>query len=339
MRLFVIVMSVVLACPTYGASPKADDVRQGRRITLELKSRVFGNTRNLHVLLPPAYDEPGRERDRFPVFYFTDGVAAWDAWGVPSVVEQLSARREIPDYIFVGIDNGGSTRESTSPARDRASEYLPYADQSWTDAAPEPKGDRFPAFLFDEVMLLVGQHVRTTTDGPVTGLAGSSFGGAVALYTALKHPDRIGLLLLESPSLHIGHEQLLKDAAVAARWPIAVSIGVGTAEGDTPDARALMVRTVRQLDDILRVRAPATRERLVVVEGAEHWYDAWRARLPDALRFLLTSQQPDGRRFQVVTFGAPPGLLTQLGRDPGGEAVVKPGWVAGIGRFIELKPV
>ena len=40
--------------------------------------------------------------------------------------------------------------------RDRASEYLPYDDQSWTTPdVPVPRGEHLPPFLFDEVMPLV----------------------------------------------------------------------------------------------------------------------------------------------------------------------------------------
>jgi len=261
------------------------------RETLRLESTVFANTRSLRVLLPPSY---GQARDRrYPVFYFLDGVAAWDAWGVPDVVELLWQEGEIPEYIFVSIDNGGSTLETADPVRDRASEYLPYPDPSWTEAPPVPRGDRFPAFLLDEVMARVDHEYRTAPEGASTGLAGDSYAGAAALYTAMRHPDRIGLLLVESPSLHVGAGRLLREAAAASRWPRRVYLGVGTAEGDTPEAQAGMVVTVRELANTLEVHPSAPEVLLVVREGADHWYDAWRERLPKALRFLLAAK-PQG---------------------------------------------
>lgn len=255
--------------------------------TLTLRSQIFENTRSVRVLLPPGYDSPTSGRRRYPVFYFSDGIAAWDAWGVPSIVKELWSKQAMPHFIFVGIDNGGSTRESITPVRDRASEYLPYPDQTWTEAPPDPNGERFPKFLFEEVAPLIAESFRTIPVGPCTGLAGASYGAAISLYTAMRYPDRLGFVLLESPSLHIGNGRLLIDAATAELWPGRVYIGVGTAEGDTQEARKQMVVDARALHatmDRMRQR-PAVL--LTEKEGATHWYDAWRARLPDALTFLI----------------------------------------------------
>jgi enterochelin esterase-like enzyme len=266
--------------------PAASAQRPSER-TLTLRSATFGNTRTLRVLLPADYDAPANSNKRYPVFYFTDGRAAWDAWRVPSTFRSLWERNAIPPWIVVGIDNGGSVIESKDPLRDRASEYLPYADQSWQDAPPTPRGDRFPAFLIGEVIPLVDRAFRTTTGDGAVGLAGASYGAAVALYTALRHPGRIGRLLLESPSLHIGDGKLLNDAARASAWPERVYVGVGTEEGDSPEARSAMVTDARQLHATIIGRVPGIRAHLLVSPGARHWYDAWAERLPAALKFLL----------------------------------------------------
>jgi enterochelin esterase-like enzyme len=256
---------------------------------LTLRSTVFENTRLLRVLLPPGYDDPANAARRYPVFYFFDGIAAFDAWGVPAVAERLWAKRQIPELIFVGIDNGGSTRESRKPVTDRASEYLPYADQSWTTPdAPLPRGDRLPAFFFDEVVPLVDGRFRTRTGAGETGLAGDSFAGVAALYTALARPGRLGFLLVESPSLHVGNGRLLAEARQAAAWPAAVYLGVGTEEGADRETREEMLANVRALQAALRGR-PGVRAHLQITAGGEHGYDAWRGRLPGALRWLLAA--------------------------------------------------
>jgi enterochelin esterase-like enzyme len=267
-----------------GAAAPSDDVRI-EQVTLQ--SRVFSNTRQLRVLLPPGYDRQDHVAVRYPVFYFLDGIAAFDAWGVPAAARELWSGHVIPPMLFVGIDNGGSTLESNDPVRDRASEYLPYPDQSWiTSDAPRPRGESLPSFLFDEVMPLINARFRTKTDPQATGLAGDSFAGAAALYVAMKHPARFGLLLIESPSLHIGEGRLLSEATRAGAWPRMVYLGVGTQEGDTPAIQAEMLRNVRTLYSSLEPR-PAVRVHLEVTAGATHGYSAWGQRLPAALRWLL----------------------------------------------------
>lgn len=282
-RTLVCCLAVVVMSPTARAQdPSAK--------TLMLRSRVFNNTRSIRVLLPPGYDAAENALRRYPVFYFTDGVAAWDAWSVPSTVRNLWSSRSIPPFSFVGIDNGGSTRESTRPVHDRASEYLPYPDQSWTESPPEARGSRFPEFLFNDVMAMIDSTFRTTRQARCTGLAGASYGAVAALHTAIRYPARFGLLLLESPSLHIGDGRLLTDAAGSIAWPVRVYIGVGTAEGDTPEARARMVKDARALRDVIERAAPRTHVAFSEIEGATHWYDAWRERLPKALISLLAGQ-------------------------------------------------
>jgi predicted alpha/beta superfamily hydrolase len=277
----------VMSCKVQTA--RIDSAWTPRVVKTELKSEVFNNTRTLRVLLPPSYDEPENSERRYPVFYFLDGVAAFDAWGVPEVVADLWQKREIREFIVVGIDNGGSTTESTDPARDRASEYLPYVDQTWTGSpSPEPRGQRFPAFLFDEVMPVINQQFRTETAGANTGLAGDSYAGAVVLYTVMKYPDRIGYALVESPPLHVGNNQLLQDAMTTNRWPKAVYLGVGTTEVDDTDGQVEIVQNVRALHAAIQGVSDETSLHLEIEKGGIHWYTSWNERLPIALRFLLS---------------------------------------------------
>ncbi len=250
---------------------------------LTLHSKIFANTRSLRVWLPPDYHDAKQPDRKYPVFYFTDGVAVFHGRELDRVAQDLIRYRKIPPTIFVGIDNGGSTLESKDPGTDRANEYLPYPDEFLNPPLPHPQGKRFPSFLEEEVRPLVESRYRTNGD---VGLAGSSYGGAIALYTVLEHPGRYRWLLLESPSLYIANDELLRRSATAAKWPTRVYIGGGTEEGEG-DSKQEMVRDVNRLKDALQTRTSVC---LVVVPGAEHNEDAWRARLPGALQFLLSKE-------------------------------------------------
>jgi enterochelin esterase-like enzyme len=130
-----------------------------------------------------------------PCSYFTDGVAAFHGRELDEVAAKLVATGKIPPTIFVGIDNGGSARESKNPSSDRAYEYLPYPDSSLEPPVPEPHGKLFPQFLETEVRPLVESHYRTNGD---VGLAGASYGGPIAIYTVMENPGRYKWLLIES---------------------------------------------------------------------------------------------------------------------------------------------
>lgn len=264
------------SCPTEPSPPIIEEI--------ELHSRILGNTRTLRILLPPSYHEPAHATTRYQVCYFTDGRAAFDpnGWNVPGAAARLWEDHAIPEVIFVGIDNGGSTKESQNPMVDRASEFLPYPDPSWTEPpTPILRGEQQPAFLFTEVMPLVNQRYRTRA--PTACLAGASYGAVAALYVAINFPDSVGGLLLESPSLQVGRGQLLDDAEAAARWPVCTYLGVGTAEGQAPSTQ---VEVVENATTLSRALPPATSQ-FVVTPDAEHSFAAWGARLPGALRFLF----------------------------------------------------
>ncbi len=256
---------------------------------LTLHSAIFHNTRLLRIWVPPGYDDPEMASRRYPVFYFTDGISTQHGRRLDSTAAVLTGQGTIPPTVFVMIDNGGSTKESHSPARDRADEYLPYPDApaSWNPPMPDPHGKLFPRFLESEVRPLIEARYRVRSDAAYTGLGGASYGGAIAVYTVIARPGHYGLLLLESPSLHISDQALLHAADTARPWPARVYIGVGTKEFSTPDDHQEMVTNARTLADLITAHSPKTRTCYWVVPDAEHGEPAWRARLPAALTFLL----------------------------------------------------
>jgi predicted alpha/beta superfamily hydrolase len=276
-----VVASLLLVLAIRGAS--GAQVRSAPRLDmLTLHSSIFGNTRTIRVWLPSGYDDASQSKSNYPVFYFTDGIAAFRGRHLDVTARQLINSGQIPATVFVGIDNGGSTLESKSPGSDRANEYLPYPDDSLIPAVPKPHGNQFPEFLEQEVRPLVESRYRINPDE--VGLAGASYGAAIVLYTVLERPGKYRWLLLESPSLYVDNDHLLRRSALFHPWPPRIYIGAGTKEGQG-DGREMV-------DDVYRLAALIGHNSdtcVVIVPGAEHDEDAWRSRLPAALGFLLGS--------------------------------------------------
>ena len=121
-----------------------------------------------------------------------------------------------------------------------------------------------------------------------SAIGGSSYGAVAALYTTLVKPGIFGRLLLESPSLYVGRQYLLRLSRQAKRWPSRVYLGVGTRETSRPESSEETVKNVLLLERILhRVRLGPRRLRVRVHEGAAHTESAWAERLPEALEFLF----------------------------------------------------
>ena len=254
----------------------------------QLTSRIFGNTRTLRVLVPPGYDAPENASVRYPVLYLLDGQNVFDAclsevshteWGVDETVYRLIREGKVPPIIVVGIDHAG---------RDRAHEYLPYKDFVSNDNMREPAGKQFPDFLTNEVMPLVDGSYRTLQGRENTGLGGSSYGGVATLYALLAKPRRIGYGLIESPSLHIGMGQLVRDTDPLVAMPRRVFIAFGGKESDDAGFTARLVGLVRQVETNFRAAGyDDTSIRVVIDPDARHTESAWAARLPGALEFLF----------------------------------------------------
>ena len=160
-------------------------------------------------------------------------------WRMDETAAELLRRGTIEPMIVVGVDNAGR--------RDRPLEYLPYPDEFLRPPVPRPRGLEYPRFLVDEVMPLIRRIYRTRPGPEATGVGGSSYGGVAALVAAMKRPDVFGRLLLESPSLYISDERLLRDAAAVRRWPRCVYVAIGTKEtGDAAGrGRRPAGRTIR----------------------------------------------------------------------------------------------
>jgi predicted alpha/beta superfamily hydrolase len=258
-----------------------------------LKSSIFGNEREVRVLLPAGYGEAANKDRRYPVLYMLDGQNVFDAclsdvshheWGADESVRQLVADKKIPPLIIVGVDHAG---------KDRAREYLPYKDFVGNPDMDEPAGKQFPDFMTKEVMPLVDGRYRTLTGAPNTGIGGSSYGGIASLYALLAKPNAFGYGLIESPVLWVGMGQLVRDTSPLAAMPRKVFVAFGGKEASDPYISQKMIGFVRQVESNFHAAGyDETNFRVVIDPEAEHTEAAWEQRMPGALTFLFGDWKP-----------------------------------------------
>ena len=254
--------------------------------TLKLKSNVFNNTRRIRVLLPPDYY---KKNINYPVLYLNDGVLVFHAYDIQNVVHNLIKSKKIEPIIIVGIDNGASTTESKNPLRDRANEYLPWKDFFETNEKAKinnPQGKMYPNFLINEVMPLINSNFFTKKGFKHTGLGGSSRGALISLYTSLEYPNQFSRLLLESPSLYVHNQEILKISINKNKWPKRVYIGIGTEEGDTFDVKKMAVQDAKKLEKIIQNNSSKTKVNYLLDNGGKHSFEDFAKRFPRALEFL-----------------------------------------------------
>lgn len=260
----------------------------------QLKSKIFGNTRTIRVLLPPGYSDPENKKKHYPVLYLNDGQNLFDIsssvfnsmeWQVDETVQDLIRKGDIEPLIVVGIDNAGKSG--------RANEYLPYPDKYLRPFLPEPQGYKYPTFLMQEILPFINRRYRTETGAQAAALGGSSYGALISLYTFIKNPESFGRLLLESPSFYVHNGQILKEAEKLRKLPQKIYMGVGTNEegrencvpGDLDNEA---VQDVLKLKKILQdKKLDENRLKITVEDCSVHNERAWARRLPEALTFLF----------------------------------------------------
>jgi predicted alpha/beta superfamily hydrolase len=251
----------------------------------DIRSLYLGTDRRITVWLPPGYNRR-LNRTRYPVLYLNDGqnlfeperAFAGNTWRVPEIAADLVRRHRIPPILIVGIDHG---------VANRAREYLPVEDER-NPFARRPLGREYAEFVTREVLPFIARSYPIAPGTASVGIGGSSYGAISALYTTLVKPGIFGRLLIESPSLYVGRQHLLRLSRRAKRWPSRVSLGVGTRETNNAARNEETVKNVLLLERILnRARLGPKRLRINVEEGAGHTESAWAARLPEALEFLF----------------------------------------------------
>ncbi len=252
-------------------------------------SKIFHNTRMLRVWLPANYGSPFNAHRSYPVLYLQDAQNLFDEatsdageWHVDETTEHLVGSFKIPPMMVVGIDYAGEKRSS---------EYLPYADphheQYDVPVPKELRGKDYATFLLTEVMPFIEKKYRVSRGAANTGIGGASYGAVISLYTVLQHPGIFGHVLVESPVLGVGDGQLLKDAEKATQLPQRMFVAVGTNETKDAEYNAQIVKSVEELQTILRKKGMGPdRLKVVVEEGAVHNEAAWSRRLPEAMLFL-----------------------------------------------------
>lgn len=146
--------------------------------------------RTLRIHLPKDYHSSDR---RYPVIYMHDGQNLFDPetsysgdWGVPGHMNHLSDAHEF-DAIIVGIDNG---------AEHRIDELSPWHNEQWGGG----NGAIYASFLVNTVKPYIDENYRTLKNRENTAIMGSSLGGLISHYAAIKYPEVFSKAGIFSPS-------------------------------------------------------------------------------------------------------------------------------------------
>lgn len=242
------------------------------KVKTELYSPQLKNGRQVLAYLPPSYESSSQ---RYPVIYMHDGQNLFDAltsfageWGVDETMQALS--REGLEAIVVGIPNNEK----------RQNEYNPYDNRRFGKG----RGDAYVRYIVETVKPEIDSAFRTLPDNPHTGIMGSSMGGLISLYAYLQYPQVFGFAGAMSPAFWIAAQEIIRLIERLPRRDGKLYIDIGT--GEMP-RRTGMLPVVPRI--VAHLKEKGYHLKYVEERGGLHNEDAWRRRLPDALRFLLAN--------------------------------------------------
>lgn len=227
-----------------------------------LVSAVLGNERRIWVSLPPGELSA---QSALPFVVHLDGTPGHSA---PAVRDVLVRAGLIRPCAVVLVDQLGSQR--------------------YTELLCDPG---FSRMLVEELLPWLRERYPLSHDPEDVTLAGESYGGLCAGWTALHHPEAFGNAILQSPSCGYHPDirknpgvggllrrdpvpTLIADFLTAERAPVRIFHDVGELEGSITHSR--------WLDQVLTARGYDTR---YMEFAGGHDYAWWRGLFADALQW------------------------------------------------------
>lgn len=231
----------------------------------------LGRTRRIWIYLPPGYETA---HERYPVIYMHDGQNLFDEftsafgqeWGVDKAMNLLPPGAK--QSIIIGIDNGGNFR---------ISEYDPYDTQYG-----KGQGDDYARFLVETLKPYIDSNYRTLRDVKHTTVAGSSMGGLITMYTAVKYPKVFGNAGIFSPAFWISPQIYDYVRQCNSLKGSRFYFVCGDLESETE------VAETQKMADILKAKGfPAKHIPVTVIKGAKHNEQQWRTDFPAFYKWLI----------------------------------------------------
>lgn len=239
---------------------------------LDMVVPQLGLTRKIWIYVPADYDSNSKS---YPVLYLHDAQNVFDnatafagEWGVD---EALDMREKVgkSTAIVVAIEHGNA---------ERLNEYSPYVNSRYGGG----KGNLYVDFLVNTLKPFIDSAYRTLKGPEATGIGGSSMGGLISMYAALKYPSVFGKALIFSPAFWFSDSLYAFASASTPNQGIKVAFLCDDTESDDMVPDMLRMRNLLLSKGIDSTNCSYT----VKTDGAHsEWF--WKREFPAAFEFLF----------------------------------------------------
>ncbi len=234
----------------------------------------LNRSRRIWIYFPPGYETSGIS---YPVLYMHDGQNLFDVttsfsgeWEVDETLNKMAGQgKRVP--LVVGIDNGGS---------DRIAEYTPWQNAQYGGG----DGEKYAQFIVETLKPFIDQNYRTLPDRNNTAIMGSSLGGSISHFIALRYQDIFSKAGLFSPAYWISDSIWRFTRESGKQKDMRFYQLCGTNEDSE------MVGTMQRMNDsLLKIGYPQSQVQNKIVAGGQHNEKLWRENFEEAYSWLFNS--------------------------------------------------
>ncbi len=264
-----------------------------------IDSKYLNRNIDVYVYLPKCYDNT---KDSYPVFYVHDGHNLFDndtatfgySW---HIIENLKKYNKLDKCIIVGMtppfDDTGIARIIEYSPYTPTEETKKYIDEKVTKLKGidiNGKGDLNLKMIIEEVKPIIDKDYRTKPDANNTALGGSSMGGLLTTYAALKYNDYFTRFMCMSNAYFYNGNMILEDIKKSNLSNVKkFYMDVGTLENSgQEDHKYTYVEYNDMVFNELNKKLSPEDIMYVVDEGGKHTEKDWERRFPNALGFIFS---------------------------------------------------
>lgn len=238
----------------------------------DIAAPQLDTVRTIRMYLPLGYENTD---EKYPVLYMHDAQNLFDTatafsgeWEVDEFLDSQKGQK----VIVVGIDHGNEKR---------IAELTPFPHEKYGGGEAAAYVD----FIRETLKPHVDATYRTLTAAENTAVIGSSLGGLVSFYAALKYPEVFGMAGVFSPSFWFSEEIYgFAEASEISRGVRFYFLG-GTFEDET------LVSNIQKMEELLLKNGLSEENIFVkIVEGGEHNEAFWRSEFPEAFQWLFSEK-------------------------------------------------
>lgn len=231
----------------------------------------LNTSKKIWLYLPKDYNV--NIKKKYPVIYMHDAQNLFDAttsyvgeWNVDETLDSIAAQ-----VIIVGIEHGGEKRMD---------ELTPFKNEKYGGG----NADSYLDFIIKTLKPHIDKNYRTKTNASNTALFGSSLGGLVSFYGALKHPKVFGKVGCFSPSFWFNRKEVFHMMEETKTYKTKIFFLCGDKEGDDD-----MVNDLNAMELLVNTKRCECKKlnKKVIVKDGKHNEKLWRENFKKAYLWLF----------------------------------------------------